>query len=73
MPVESSDRRSVTSSGAAAARQAEQPSSPPETQSTPTDERDVRLARLREQYQNGSYQVEAADLSSAIVDAHLKP
>ena len=37
-----------------------------------TPEREARVAELREQYLNGTYQVDAARLSAAIIDEHLR-
>lgn len=34
---------------------------------------DAKIAELREQYLNGTYQVDADKLSSKIIDEHLKP
>ncbi len=34
--------------------------------------REARVAKLRQQYQAGTYQVDADKLSAKIIDAHLK-
>ncbi len=70
--MEPYNRPSANTSGAAAARQTEPPSPAPETQQKSHDERETRVAELRERYQSGKYQIEAAELSSKIVDEHLK-
>ena len=63
---------SSNASGAAAVRQPEYPSSAPQQERPAPEERDARVAELREQYQRGTYRVDAAKLSSNIVDKHLK-
>lgn len=68
--MESHDRPSGDASGTAAVRQTEQPSSAPEQ--IAAEEREARVAELRRQHQSGTYKVDAAELSSKIIDEHLK-
>lgn len=70
--MESYDRNSSNASGAAAVRQTEQSAPAPDDEQPLTEERAARIAELREQYQHGTYQVDAAALSSDIVTKHLK-
>jgi anti-sigma28 factor (negative regulator of flagellin synthesis) len=69
--VKSYDHPSSNASGAAAARQTERLTSDEELQA-PVDGREARVAEIREQYQRGTYRVDAAEVSSSIVDEHLK-
>lgn len=66
------DRPSSDASGAAAIRQPERPNSDEERGESSANEREARIAELRKQYESGNYRIDAAELSSKIVDLHLK-
>lgn len=70
--MESYDRPSSTASGTAAVRQREQRDVQADQDALVSEERAARVAELREQYQHGTYQVDPAELSSDIVEKHLK-
>lgn len=66
------DYPSSNASGAAAARQPEKSIPEPDQEQPADDERAARVAQLRDEYQRGTYHVNAAELSSDIVSKHLK-